>query len=114
MHEVYYRYEEQATGDWDDDFVSLVGPRIEIRLRKYPVIKHTPRGVWIIHNYGDRKFILNDSRKRFACETKELAMESFIARKKRQAGILRAQLRNVEKAMSLAVLERDKILGILP
>lgn len=109
----YYRYEEQVSGEWDDDFVSLVGQRIEIRLRKYPVIKHTPRGVWIIHNYGDRKFILNDSRKRFACETKEKAMESFIARKTRQASILRAQLRSVEKALSIAVLECDVILGRL-
>ena len=112
MTEFFYRYEEQATGDWDDEFESVIGTRIDIRLRKYPVAKRTPKGVWL-NNYGTKRFVLNDSHKRFACETKELAMESFIARKRRQAGILRAQLRNVEKALSIAQLHRDAILGRL-
>jgi hypothetical protein len=52
--------------------------------------------------YGEKKFVLKDARKRFACPTPEEAMESFIARKKRQRGILKAQLVHVEEAIDIA------------
>ena len=67
----------------------------------FPVVKETPKGCWI-DVYGKRKFVLNDSTKRYAYPTKELALQSFIARKRRQAGILRAQLKNAEGLLAYA------------
>jgi deoxyribodipyrimidine photolyase-like uncharacterized protein len=65
------------------------------------VAKETPKGCWI-DVYGKRKFILNDAVKRYACPTKELALQSFIARKRRQCAILRAQLENAEGLLAYA------------
>lgn len=68
-------------------------------METYPVTKHTPCGCWIDLGYREKRFILNDSRKRFAYPTKEEAKASFLARKKRQLGILRAQITAVEGAL---------------
>ena len=67
----------------------------------FPVVKETPKGCWI-DVYGKRKFVLNDSTKRYAYPTKELALQAFIARKRRQCGILRAQLKNAEGLLAYA------------
>lgn len=63
------------------------------------VLRRTPKGVWI-NDYGTERFVLNDAKKQFACPTEEEAKTSFLARKNRQLGILRAQVRDVERAMS--------------
>lgn len=55
-----------------------------------PVLRETPKGKWV-DEYGISKFVLNDSHKRYAHETKINALVSFIARKTRQLGILKAQ-----------------------
>lgn len=87
---LYYRYTDINTED---------GPRIY--LSRYPVIKETPKGVWL-NVYGSRKFVLKESRKRFACQTEAEALNSFIARKKRQQCILTAQLGYVEHVLDRA------------
>jgi hypothetical protein len=67
--------------------------------RAYPVLRLTPKGKWIEYR-GERKFILNESHKRFACETVELAVKSFFARRERQISLLQGQLRRAEKEMA--------------
>lgn len=70
---------------------------------KYTVERATAQGVWLRPEYGGRsRFVLRDSRKRFACPTVEEAAESFRARKARQFRILRAQIKHIVDALALA------------
>lgn len=77
--------------------------RMMLVLSSFEVLKHTPAGVWI-DEFGHGKktrFVLTRARKRYACPTVEEALASYHARKKRQASILRYQLRNAEAALTL-------------
>ena len=59
--------------------------------REFPVIKKTPAG-FIISTWRGPVFVLSGDGKRFAYPTKETALASYIACKKRQVKILTAQL----------------------
>lgn len=93
--EVWYRYENHpySANDYSPSETHIV-------LREWPVVKHTPKGVWI-SIYAQKKFILNDARKRYAYPTIELAKKSFIARKQHQIARLRTQLDHAERALKL-------------
>lgn len=80
--------------------------RVEVIYDRFPIVRRTPKGVWI-DNYGERKFILLTANKKFACETLEQARESFVARKRRQIRILTAGIRSAEQA--IALVERNQI-----
>ena len=87
----FYRYESTR---WESG--------ISLTLYSYPVTKQTPCGVWLELLYGGgKRFVLTSARKRFACPTKEEALESFKARKRRQVRILRARLDEAERALTL-------------
>ena len=75
--------------------------RIVVHIHRYPIIKRTPCGMWI-DVYGDKKFVLLTATKQFACESIELAKQSFVARKKRQLAIYQAKMRKVVAALALA------------
>jgi len=93
-----YRY--QDTCFYTDEYTS----QINIEVITFDVIKETPKGVWIggtwgyYPNYQRKKFVNLEARKKFACETKEEALISFIARKNAQIGILKNQLNRTEEA----------------
>lgn len=110
----YYRYEEvHYAPPWDgyNDCPGRGWGTTEVRLRTYPVIKHTDKGVWLsngpFHSIyePDKRFVLKHSRKKFACSTKKGAMESFRARKRAQIRILKAQVARTERAL----LAADKV-----
>lgn len=67
-----------------------------IRLEEFEVIKHTPCGVWIKLWANKKKFILNNTHKKWACPTIELAKESFIKRKEKQYKIYKARADHVK------------------
>lgn len=89
MNKYYYRYREML---WTDNRISIV-------LDIYHVLKLTAKGVWIEEYAGKKRFVLKGARKQFACPTKEDALISFRARKKRQIRILKHQLRRAELAL---------------
>lgn len=80
--------------DPDADIFGVSNP--ELQMWWYPVKRRTPKGAWI----SDR-FIRLTAFKRYACNTETEAIESFIARKKRQIKILTAQLKNAEQDLAL-------------
>lgn len=97
--DTFYRYEDVRYAPPLDEFDNVSGPgRVEILLRTYLVTKTTPCGVWL----DQEKFVNQKLRKQFAHSTKEAAHEAFLARKSRQRSILKAQLRYVEDAITLA------------
>jgi hypothetical protein len=98
--EYWYRYDEME---------STTGVRVY--QTKYRVLKHTPCGVQL-DVWGFPRFVLARARKRFACPTDEEARESYMARKRRQIGILEAQLRRAKRglhAMEQGKFEQHKV-----
>jgi hypothetical protein len=88
LSNTWYRYEDSRTTNG-----------IHVYLREFHVIKYTEKGAWI-EQYGQERFVLKDARKRYACPSKEEALESFRARKKRQILILTSQLERAKLALS--------------
>lgn len=104
MTSLYYRYFDRSW-DHDGDTFLFQGNVVLIPL-EFIVVRRTPKGVWIhdptVKKFPNCRFILNDSKKRFACETKEKALVSFLARKKLQLGYLKANVIQVVDAIALA------------
>lgn len=90
--EVWYRW------DGHSDYFNL---------GKFPVLRHTAKGVWI-NVYGKPVFCLNYARKRFAYPTKELAAESFIIRKQRQIDHLETRLEVAREDLRVFSLPKHK------
>lgn len=96
----WYRYYDRRVAEYYGD--DLFGPSLktEVLLQKIPVVRFTPKGVWL--DYIFPKFVLKDANKRWACPTIDEAMVSFMARKVRQRGILSTQLKHVKDAIKIA------------
>jgi hypothetical protein len=80
--------------DADSDQYGVTSPRLEMSW--WRVSRRTPKGAWT-HGH----FVLLTARKKWACQTQEDAIASFIARKNRQIAILTAQLRRATDELEL-------------
>ena len=110
--EMWYRFEDRRYSVTIDADAEVFGSRMDVELHEYYVAKHTPKGVWLTmfrcssdtpfspKTYWAR-FVLHSARKRFACPTIELAKESFIARKRKQARIHRARAAQADRAIEI-------------
>lgn len=74
--------------------------RIHLVIEEHEVKKETKCGYWIGSEYVKR-WVSKTSTKRFAYPSKEEAVESFTARKRRQIKILNSQIMNAEDALEL-------------
>lgn len=101
MEKVLYRYHEiQSAEFWSSD-PKEAAEAMRLFLDSFPVIKDTPCGCWIDRGYGIKKFVNLKAVRKWAHETPEDAMKSFIARKNRQIRILKNQLLRAEAALHL-------------
>lgn len=84
-------------------------------LYEFPILKRTLCGTWIGCWSGrdGKRFVLDNSHKRYACPTKPAALESYHARKRRQVKILLAQLREAEAALQLQNVGEMSLVGIV-
>jgi hypothetical protein len=108
-----YRFEEhtyaQSSG-WDDDTWYTVGPYLE--LIAYLIRSKTPKGHTIHADNGlGWRFISLESNKQFALPTIELALESYIARKKRQHAIYQGRANRAQQMVEEATKALENILG---
>jgi hypothetical protein len=103
-YEVWYRFEEYVSASYDSENDTVGFSTVHIQLFSYPVTKYTPKGAILAVGYP--RFVRRDARKRFACPTIEEAKESFLARKRRQAGIHEARARIARKAID--IMKADK------
>ena len=92
-----YRYQNHSTHNGQ-----------KVYLYSYRILRETPKGYWVDLGY-DEKWVPSEGKKRWAYPTKELAWESFVARKRRHASILRAQLKDVD-----AILDEIKTVDEAP
>ena len=103
-----YRFMEMQFAPPLDEWDNPVGQgRVELHLERYPIIKFTPKGVWI-NNCGRKRWINLHAHKRFACLTIEDALESYKQRKLAQKRILLAQFHKCNKALGLAYERKYK------
>lgn len=86
-----YRYHES----WVDSH------QVGVYLGRFAILRTTKCGVWI-DMLGAEKFVNLQARKQYACVTPEKALDSYIARKKRQISILKGQLDKAEKGLYIA------------
>ena len=101
MREYFYRYHDVLYSSGSEEFFNY-GISVRLYLTRYLVVKHTPKGVWLCtHSLDDQpdKFILLSATKRWACPTKEEALESFKKRKQRQISILSGQIARANEAL---------------
>lgn len=111
QEEFWYRFEDVQYAASLNEYDEPCGPgRLAVELRKYKVLRSTPKGVWL-DVYTVQRFVLKDANKRFACPTEAEAMDSFIARKKAQLRILNAQGDRVAIALVVAhrLIEERKL-----
>jgi hypothetical protein len=100
-----YRYTSYEYEPFELNFLNSI--HIKLELKTYNVIKTTKFGVRI-DDFSDKgRFINLSSRKQWACETKEKALESFLFRKYRQLKLLENQLNHTKEAIRLAEKLRE-------
>jgi len=101
----FYRYEAviYAVHDHDGELVSpsIRNPKIE--LRRYHLIKETPKGYWIgsfLNSWDSqpywKKWVSKTTKKRYAYPTKAEALQNYIKRTEKRIGILKSQLEECE------------------
>ena len=98
----YYRY------------VNVRGHYERVELRRFEVVRETEKTVVLADNWtlsGERRVLKGDGH-RYAHSTQEAALDDFIARKRRQAAILRGQ--TVRVAEARAIGEAMKNMTLLP
>jgi hypothetical protein len=107
--ELMYRYEDVMYAAAYDDTGRAPGT-LKVELRTYEVVRRTDKGCWIRGCFlgangmyaitGSERFVLLTARKRFACPTLDEARASFIARKRRQAGIYKSRMERALTAIA--------------
>jgi len=85
----YFRWEDRATTSG-----------VRIYLLKFPVLRQTPKGVWLDLGFGLKRFVLTEAKRQYACPTLEAARESFRARKRRQIKIYETRLQQARAALA--------------
>lgn len=87
---VAYRFEDRLCSV-ADEYGEHAYSTTEVTLHKFEILKHTKCGIWIRDYGGAKRFINQTCTKQYAHEKVEDALQSFIARKEKQAHIYRAR-----------------------
>lgn len=74
---------------------------VRVRLERYRIEKVTPQGAWIFDHMSRRRWVNTSTRKAYAFETQEKALESFLIRKRRQLNFKIQELSRVIAALDL-------------
>lgn len=101
---VLYRYER----GWTNEL------KVTVYLYTYKVERETPKGYWI-KVYGGKKWVSNDSVKRYAYPTKEEAMTNFKKRTNRCVKIQRSMLtisERYQKALEKGFSDDEVLTGV--
>ena len=109
MSTAWFRYRDLLTDegcfDLDGDYIGHTyegnALRVELVCQEYPVLRPTPRGVWLRVPYRKPRWVSTTGRIRFAYPTKELALDSFHIRKLKQIGHAEASIKRARAALKL-------------
>lgn len=124
--DIWYRYEDKwysVADEWGNHSYSTL--RVELWLST--VVKVTPKGVWIVpgkvtvvegeykglRSTSDEsfKFICHGWTKKYACATREEALKSLKARRRRQRSIYEARARAAGEVLLHIKMNRKMLLN---
>ncbi len=100
-----YRYVAQANVNGIDELDQTDYYSMKLRCDEYEIVKTTPKGCWIKVFMGKPKFVLLTATKKFACPTKKEALQSLIARKKKEIQIHQYKIEFCQKVLTLCEKE---------
>ncbi len=103
-HEVdyLYRLEDKRYSVVVDAEQEIYSSKTVIQVYRYKVIKTTAYGWQVDSGFSNTRFVRMDARKVFAAPSYEKALESYLARKARQAGIYYARAEAAERCAFMA------------
>lgn len=110
MTDFLYRFEDSTCIESDDfDLFNDCSNSNEldgflVRLYAYPIKKETPCGCWISVWGEKKKFVLNNTHKKFAARTIEEAKISYLKRKEKQVAILETKLSIAKRYLKCALI----------
>lgn len=108
--DIWYRYEDVAVQKNSDDFGFTSGPaQVQVVLRKFPVVRTTPKCVWVNYN-GEDKRIRAEAPKRFAHPTPIQALEGFVGRKQSQVRVFQMRLQRAQQALAIGTREYNRVM----
>jgi hypothetical protein len=94
-----YRFEDfRISHGFNLDGDPYPGSSLGIQCMQYPIIRFTPKGMWI-NVWSGPRFVLLTANKRFADPCKETAWLDFQKRKSRQAFIYSKRVDHAEEAL---------------
>lgn len=102
MAEQLYRYDDVLYAGLYDEGYGRSSGRLAVELSTFDIVKRTKCGVWIVDSRGRDRFVNLEARKKYACESKESARDSFIARKSAQLRIYAARAERAQDALHMA------------
>ena len=105
-----YRYDTSyfQSGIQNEVILRIEDGYVYLSLKRFLIVKETRAGVWIripwedSHEKRKERFILLSAKKKWACPTPKEALISFMARKRRQIGILDYQLEIAQGGLKTA------------
>lgn len=105
----FYRYESvrySVTIDPDREIYGISMPKLV--LHEYRMHSETPKGYWIGYMAfgGKERWISKTSKKRYAHETKEAALEAYKKRKEAYVRHCKERLKRAQEDLALASDER--------
>ena len=87
--------------DMNDSFLSSeLVQHVSIVLYKFPILRRTPKGVWIKNLNKKERFVLLGGRKRYAYSTIQEAYTSFIIRKHKEKRALEDRVSALESLLA--------------
>jgi hypothetical protein len=75
-----------------------------VTVTQFPVLKHTPKGVWLEIPLSAKKFVLREMLHRgraYAAPTLEQAKQDFIARKQFERNRLESRINRIDREIAL-------------
>lgn len=107
-----YRYDINPHRRWvGTDYAELVG--VEVKLRVFPVRQTTPMGVWVYDQRTHReRWVSLHTRKAWAYDTPEKALESYRHRAGRRRMHLKRDLEEI--LLALLAVENDDLYQAVP
>ena len=105
---IYYRAEGMLKFyDFTTTLAEESDYKQEVIFHEFPVTKLTPKGCRI-NIWGESKFILKSSRKKYAWPTKEEALISYIRRKELYVNRLTISLKIAKEQLKAGLLLKEK------
>lgn len=100
--DLFYRIDDRTYSVVIDAEREEYGSQLALVGSTYRVTKVTPKGVWLNVWVNKDRFVCLSHTKQFASPTKELAIQGFQARKKRQRAIYAARVNRADRAHDMA------------